>query len=707
MSETANQAAWRAQVAAIRTITGYNIDAKNQLFMVCPGSTTTFPSYPISQLVTPQSVTPTTSTGDVTSIAAHINQEVHDLADGIPDPTSPFWSPSNNSYFSNYGTYLDSVDPGAPVNPAAYNQYMLDKPILDNAQTSYLSALSKANLAYNALSAEDQAKYSRNDWITTMYADNGDLTLKFQTYKQIQQKVYPEMRTALGPLSQTQQNYLTAYNQATNNNLQDKTLAIPGATMLGSLGGLLPIYSIDTNTWVTTWQTWSAITTPIATGLSRNPGYKWKAATTATLDLSNADSTTYANNGYTSVSVDGSVIVPEPFFFFGDGDFSTAAEKHAAYTNNNSTVTRVTINTCVTPKAFPISTGSWHMGDPATVFRQTLPTAPANLADLLHPYVNTAIVVYGVSYTFYFDTSTFSNLKTWATSNTSANAKISIFGMLFSRASASSGFSNAFESLYVNENDMSITTIPDFTGSPQLLAVVATKKPPTPAFVSLAESDGIPEMLNAARALTFSPPANGTNGTPRKGPPRIRSVSSLRQKANEQKINGHKTNGHTERSVSEVMKAKSRLPKRNGHMATAAPVMSTLFAGATQRIVVLDNIYPDPMDFEMAKGSTRGRLALTRGLILITFHEIKGIWDYKTEPNPRMLPVDEGVITAASVWVDGVLNQNTTFQPLGPSVTWPSAVGDGVVEVGVSFEPGYQFHWGSDSLVAVITQSMV
>lgn len=655
MSEEGNQAAWRGLADAYRNIAGLQeFDSKTHMFLVAPGRTTTFPGFDVSSNTIFANVPPFTSTVNRKDLAASINQAVLHLADTLPDTGSPFWAPTANSYYSNYGTFLDLVDPGAPTNPAAKQQYLRDVGDYKTAKSEYITAKSNANIAWATLEDKEKAKYNNNQasWETTVYAGQADLEAKYDTYLTEESMIDQEIRKAFGPYAQTQIRYQQAWQSAQPQLGSNTVASVLGATMLTADNGWVPQYSIDTLNWVMTWNTWRSNLQDVAS----DPTKPWTPAKSVDVSMTTSASDFWSDFGYTATQANGEVLVPEPFFFFGEGSYSTSTEKEDMYKENAAAITNITLNTCVVPVTIPIKAGNWLSGDPGTVFPKLVDSADPNARQtLLYPYVTEAVVVYGTSYTFKFEKKTYDEVKSLLTMTTDGQAVISIFGMAFTEGTYHDKSTRSFSSIQYSDTELTITTQPDLTGNPQLLGVVAIKGPSTaPSMDPFASLD---QSLDQSSVLFL----------------------------HQQDIEKANVTLFTNETLDP-----SAVIKRPG------PHIGYNFEGSMARL----NLYKIDVDaiHGVTLGSKPAQLRLGVGPVIITLHYLSGETDMPASPS--------GFVHSFDMLINGTRDKTLVFNPDTQMATFFQLMPE-TASVTVSVQVHGMLYWQRPlRLVALITQPM-
>ncbi|KAG6362859.1 hypothetical protein INS49_007954 [Diaporthe citri] len=675
MSDETSEAAWRGLADAYRQIAGFSgFDSTKQVFLIAPGNMTAFPGYNVPKGTIFSSVPPFTSTADTDSVAAAINQGVGDLGDTIPNTSSPFYAPTANSRYTSYGAFLSHVDPGAPANPAAYQKYLTDKPTYDTAWGAYLVEKSKANIAWAQLDAATQKLYNNNQatWETTAYVNQVPLLLAANNYQQVSAWFFPEQAIALGKDAMTLEGYREAWMAAQPPMPGVQRGSVQGATMLTASTGWQPQYAIDTQAWITTWNTWQGTTAAIA----NRPSDPWTPAVSRTLSMNTSGSNFWQQLGYDSTNASGEVRVPEPWLFFGEGSWSSTTQKQTMYQQNNAVVTNVTLNTCVKPATVSIKAGSWSIGDPGTQFSNADDTARKNL----YPHVTAASLVFGVSFTVNFDHWTYQNVKSVITSKSTAKAVFSIFGLAFVRGSTSSTSTQSFESIQMNDTNMSITTQPDLSGAPTLLGVLAIKSSNTAGMLGHSLSNLSPNSVSYLRQKAIQAAeedAAEDRDTPDDGKPAPPGESNGLEDGNSKGDENGQSNGH-------LMQP---LPDN--------PNLSTMAIESSMKYLLFpDFISPGTLTSESKD------LTFSGGVVIITFHLLDGTTDQNG--NPRMILCPPSFVTACTVALLNHRDPQVFFNPVNQSATFFQGAG-GTYRVRMTATTAAS--WRRQQLVALVSQA--
>lgn len=452
--------AWKAQLDAIFKLAGIQGDfnTEKSAFLAASMNTAFFTGQIIPEGTDPATLPDASSTTVKNSIDSHFNESLYNIADVLPASNTPYFTPSGNKRLAGYRGYLNWVDSGAPRDQAAYRVWQTDKTKADGLQTKLDNLLTEAQKEYNAI-AKPTTDF--DGWVSTSYPGRFQVQTAQKDLDLVNATLLNEESRALGPMGLQ---LVSAIDDANKGNTHHSH-SDGQYTMLCN-ESYEPFYTMNSPLFNQQYDSW----TRMVTSWNDTP------AVTQVIEVEHADSFNYSTYGLDESKVEAGLSIADPFFFFGEGSYSTREEKQQMFQSNNIGSIKISITAMGQPKAFTISPGDWYASDPKTAFHNRLKAgAPNDLSDSLYPFVTQVIVGYGLAYKVELDQKTYNELKEFHSKDTKSQV-ISVFDLFFEGGrSSSSSSTNGFDHIEFDENSSTITVKVDTSMVPALIGVVVYK----------------------------------------------------------------------------------------------------------------------------------------------------------------------------------------------------------------------------------------
>ncbi|KAJ6256806.1 hypothetical protein Dda_8674 [Drechslerella dactyloides] len=452
-----NKSVWKAQIQAAFELAGLatSFNSQTSSFYVAPASTASF----TGRIVTdPSSVPESAATTVKGSPEAQLNQQVLAVADALVSPNAPFYTPTANKRCFQLGTYLAYVDPGAPQDIQASQVWQAKKVIYDKAKSALNDELGNATTAYGALKPPSTQSFT--DYCNITYPNRFHLKDLQDAVDQAAADVYQWEQKALGPLGLQLQQSMRDQREGTAHYANGDS----GAFRMLCNSSWEPYYSIDSKAWDLIYSNWMQITTNNAS-----------TRASAAFKLENQSSEFYSDYGLDETKFDASLSFEDPFFFFGEGSYTSSEEKWSMFESSHFTSIEISMTSWVKPEILTITPGDWLSGDPATNYPKTLASAPSNILDNLYPYVSQIAVAYGIGFELKLDDAAYQELKTFHATKQSTKV-VGLLGFIFrAEVSNDSEDISSFDSFRFDDSSNTVHIVPDHNMVPTLLGVIANK----------------------------------------------------------------------------------------------------------------------------------------------------------------------------------------------------------------------------------------